>query len=178
MNNVGRITKAELARYNSTGQLPDHLVAALAADHRQRRVREALANKPKLKKDPLAKILFSFGVLGFPAASREYYFHDKVDWRFDAAWPTAKLALEYNGIHGAQNVGHASVGQLMRDYRKTTEAQLDGWIVILIDAASLRDGTAWQWIERAFKLRGLTCGQPKTVTTTRTRRRASQATKK
>ena len=71
------------------------------------------------------------------------------------AWQPKPLliALEYNGIHGGSNVGHASIRALQRDYEKLNEAQLLGWLVLQITAESIRTGAAHEWVRKAFELK-------------------------
>lgn len=144
------------------------------------------AQRKRAKKHPLAGLLTELALLGLPEPELEATFHPGRKWRFDASWNEAilsyepnragyvpawnqqlrlgqwhqvmsfKIALEYNGVHGSHNAGHASVKQLMRDYEKTTEAQLLGWLVIVCTAESVRTGQAREWVIRAFEQRGFT----------------------
>lgn len=100
----------------------------------------------------LSRFLFELTLLKLPQPETEFRFHDERQWRFDVAWPEQKIAVEYQGIFGKQNASHASLGGLMRDYRKFTEASLLGWTLILIDAESVNSGEAHGWVQRAFKL--------------------------
>lgn len=89
-----------------------------------------------------------------PPAEREHVgWHPTRQWRMDAAWPDLKIAVEYQGIYQKANASHSSISGQKRDYEKWTEAQLLGWIVILIDAASVDDKRAEMWVHRAFELR-------------------------
>lgn len=156
MSGAPKITRAELREYQRTGRLPERLIDKLAADQQKKREREAVVAKAGHKKDPLKKLLLDLAILKLPAPVAEFEFHPTRGWRFDRAWPKYKIAIEYNGIFGAKNASHASVGKLMRDYRKVTEAQLHGWLVLLVDGASVTK-EALDWVERAFRLRGYKC---------------------
>jgi len=84
----------------------------------------------------------------------EVEFHPVRKWRFDWAIPERKVAVEFQGFvgkrHGHGDVGHASVGGMLRDQEKWTEGQLLGWTVILVNAKTVGDGKAQDWIERAL----------------------------
>jgi len=44
-----------------------------------------------------ATLAMHIRVNGLPEPEREYRFHPRRKWRFDAAWPDAKLAVEVEG---------------------------------------------------------------------------------
>jgi len=86
-----------------------------------------------------------------PAPVREYQFdtdgwtpprYDKNGnlklrkWRFDCAWPDAKVAVEcHGGIGGGANRGrHVRRGGINADAEKMTAAQLQGWTVLVFTA--------------------------------------------
>ena len=79
------------------------------------------------KGDNLQRILIDCRAIGLPDAELEYRFCER-RWRFDAAWPDQKVALEYDGgtwIGGPHTTGagHES------DARKRNAAILLGWRV-------------------------------------------------
>ena len=93
----------------------------------------------------------------------EHRFHPTRKWRFDWANTALKLAVEYDGVTGAtafnrkgdeSSVGHVSVSGQMRDAEKTNEAQCLGWIVIRVNAKTIKSGEAFRWIETMVQLRG------------------------
>ena len=58
----------------------------------------------------------------------EYEFHHEREWRFDAAWPTVKVAVEVEGgtwINGRHNRGKGYA----EDCEKYNQAALLGWRV-------------------------------------------------
>jgi len=68
---------------------------------------------------------------GFPAAQWELKFdtENDRDWRFDWAWPEAKVALEIQGgtfVNGRHSRGPA----LRKEYEKLNAAIVQGWVVI------------------------------------------------
>lgn len=67
----------------------------------------------------------------------EYRFHPTRKWRFDAAFPNAKVALEIEG--GVWQYGrHNRASGFLKDMEKYNEAAALGWRVIR---------TPWEWIE-------------------------------
>jgi hypothetical protein len=112
-----------------------------------------LIARQQSEKGPKAAFLRQLAIAGISEPVREHVFAKPRRWRFDYCWPEMMIAVEYQGIFGARNTSHASVGNLKRDYRKFTEASLRGWLLILIDADSVQTGDALAWVERAVRLR-------------------------
>lgn len=73
-------------------------------------------------------------------------------WRFDWAYERERIAIEYQGGNYTGK-GHNTIKNLRNDYEKFTEANLRGWLLILIDSGSVRDGSALHWVERALLAR-------------------------
>lgn len=86
-----------------------------------------------------------------PPPVREFFFHPKRKWRADFAWIEQKVMVEYQGIMGTETASHGSMAGQMRDHEKITEASLLGWTVILINAKTVQNGKALQWVERALE---------------------------
>lgn len=107
-----------------------------------------------VKNDYKARFLRDIANAGIPAPTLEVKFHDTRKWRLDFAYPDRRIAIEYQGgnFSGGKG-GHSSIAGLMRDYEKFTEAALHGWLLILIDAASVRSGQAVEWVRRAMEVR-------------------------
>ena len=73
-------------------------------------------------------------------------------WRWDLAAPEIKLAIEYQG--GTFMAGaHARGAGLVNDYLKLAHAELDGWLVLLVDTKMLRSGVAYDLVLRAVEKR-------------------------
>lgn len=67
----------------------------------------------------------------------EYRFHPTRRWRFDAAFPSVKVALEVEG--GLWQYGrHNRAAGFLRDCEKYNEAAALGWRIIR---------APWRWIE-------------------------------
>lgn len=82
----------------------------------------------------------------------EYRFHPMRKWSLDWAWVNLKIGVEYHG--GVFGNGHHSRGDgLTDDAEKSAEAQILGWIVIAATPPSVRDGRAFDLINRAVKAR-------------------------
>lgn len=70
---------------------------------------------------------------------REYRFHAMRKWRFDFAWPVAKIAVEIDG--GTWGGGRHSRGAgYAADCEKLNNAALMGWCVIRLTPAMIDDG--------------------------------------
>ncbi len=78
---------------------------------------------------------------GLPAPEREYRFHPVRRWRFDAAWPEQKLAVEVMG--GVWNGGrHARGAGYEQDAEKQNTAIGLGWRLLRFTPSMLKDGTS------------------------------------
>jgi len=68
------------------------------------------------------------------------------DWRFDIAWPHAKVAIEVDG--GGWAGGRHSRGQgIESDCAKLSTAVALGWRVLRVTPKQCRDGRALAWAE-------------------------------
>lgn len=84
-----------------------------------------------------------------PAPVREFRFAPPRRWRFDHAWPELKIALEQEG--GVWTRGRHTRGKgYVADLEKYNEAACLGWTVIRATPQQVQDGTAFQWVQRAF----------------------------
>ena len=115
------------------------------------------------KHDSKAEFLQQVVFAGLPPLQPEVLFHPWRKFRFDFAYPDLLIAVEYQGglyigrqrgkNDNSARSGHRSIAGVLRDIEKITEAQLLGWIVILIEPKSVRDGRALRWLENAVALR-------------------------
>lgn len=123
--------------------------------------RREIAGQAKARKvakvDYKAIFLHQIAALRLPEPVPEHRFTEHRNWRFDWAYLDQRIAIEYQGgnfgYNGTGRGGHASVAGLARDYEKITAASLHGWMLILIDAQTVRNGRAARWVELAFKMR-------------------------
>lgn len=84
--------------------------------------------------------------------TREHRFHPTRAWRFDFAWPAARLALEVEG--GTRSGGRHTTGTgFEADAQKYNEAALLGWTVLRVTGAQVRSGAALQWCQQALQTR-------------------------
>ena len=124
--------------------------------HEGRKLLRASATVRKVKRDYKREFLNQLHLAGLPQPQAEYIFALPRRWRFD--WvihpETFKIAIEYQGGNYTGAVGgHKTIKGLRNDYAKFTEAALGGWMLILIDSESVRDGRALAWVERALRAR-------------------------
>lgn len=83
---------------------------------------------------------------GFPIPKPQYKFHPTRKWRFDFAYPDAKVAIEVQG--GVWSKGkHARAKGLLNDYEKFNEAQKLGWSVFLIPSDWIGQGAILSYLE-------------------------------
>ncbi len=78
---------------------------------------------------------------------REYKFHPERKWRFDYAFPSVKIALEYEGgiwVNGGHNRGLIYSGNC----EKYNAATMLGWQVYRITCQQFKNGYATNLIER------------------------------
>jgi very-short-patch-repair endonuclease len=100
--------------------------------------------------DPKESLLLQIRGAGLPPPQVEYRFHDTRKWLIDFAWPAAKVGVEYDGIFGRESASHMSRKGIMRDQEKSNEAQVAGWVLLRVNAATVEDGKALAWIEKAM----------------------------
>lgn len=103
-----------------------------------------------LHESPLeSTLLFHLRAEGLPEPKPQHRFDDSRRWRFDFAWPSAKLAVEVNG--GEWNQGrHNRAGGMRGDYEKLNAATIQGWRVLQFTGSQVTDGSAVQVIHAAL----------------------------
>lgn len=78
-----------------------------------------------------SKFFLYWKSLGGPEIEKEFRFHPKRRWRFDAAIPSKKIGIEINGGIWVKS-GHSSGTGLTRDAEKLNEAVFEGWRVFVL----------------------------------------------
>ena len=103
--------------------------------------------KPSALESKLRLHILAFKV---PLPEYEYRFHPERRWRFDAAWPEQKVAVECEG--GTWSGGRHTRGSgFEADARKYAAAILAGWRVFRVTEAHIDSGEAVAWITEALK---------------------------
>jgi hypothetical protein len=82
---------------------------------------------------------------GLPAPRREVLVCPTRRWRFDLAWPTARLAVEIQGWRHDY-----SLPQIRSDREKYNAAAMAGWRVLQVSPAEITGGQAIAMIARAL----------------------------
>lgn len=103
-------------------------------------------------KDPIEEYRFIKEELGSKGIRKKCKELGLKDWRFDFAWIDEKIAVEVQGgmfIYGR----HTRGGALKSEYSKLNEAQLRGWIVLVVDDSAISQKRAVLWIEKALQQR-------------------------
>lgn len=101
---------------------------------------------------------FQCRAAGLPLPVPEHRFHPTRRWRFDFAWPDAKLAVEIEG--GTWSSGRHTRGPgFENDCEKQAEAVILGWSVLRFPGNMVNDGRALNLTMRALESK--TAGQNK-----------------
>ena len=84
---------------------------------------------------------------------REFQFHPTRKWRFDFAFPDAKLAVEIEG--GVWSGGrHTRGAGFEKDCEKYANAAILGWRIIRVSPGQVKSGQCLEWILNALKVEG------------------------
>lgn len=86
-----------------------------------------------------------------PIPVREYQGIPGRKFRYDLAWPAKKLALEvqggvFSGGRHTRGIGYTA------DCEKLNLTVLNGWRMLWVTPAHIRDGKAIRWVEQALKM--------------------------
>ncbi|QIN80837.1 hypothetical protein GBA65_15015 [Rubrobacter marinus] len=100
-------------------------------------------------------LLFDLKAAKLPEPVTEFVFMEDRDFRFDAAYPDEKIAIEVEGGtgHGGGKSRHTTPEGFRRDCEKYNLAQSMGWNVQRFPPSMLRDGTAVAMVRRALEAR-------------------------
>lgn len=75
---------------------------------------------------------------GLPAPEREFRFHETRRWRFDYAWPEARVAVEVEGgIYAGGR--HTRGAGYEEDTKKYNAAAIRGWLLLRYTPRRLLD---------------------------------------
>lgn len=99
-------------------------------------------------------LLFYLRANKLPVPEREYRFHPERQFRFDFAYPEAKVGVEVEGgvwVQGRHNRGAGFIN----DLTKYNEAALLGWLVLRVASEHIMNGKATEWIRDALELRAV-----------------------
>ena len=86
---------------------------------------------------------------GWPAPTAEHRFNLDRRWRFDLAWPNHWVAVEIQGGLFASG-RHTQGAALRREFEKLNDAQVRGWIVLLILPEQITSGYLTQLLAAYF----------------------------
>lgn len=91
-------------------------------------------------------------IAGIRRPDTEVKFDAERKFRFDFAWPEAKLALEVNG--GTWNGGaHGRAKGIHRDYEKLNLAQWNGWAVLQVTPQDVYSSNLGRMLKELYDLR-------------------------
>lgn len=90
---------------------------------------------------------------GLPRPETEHEFHPTRGWRFDACWPSRRIALEVEGVTHAGG-RHQRLSGFETDCEKYSWASVLGWTLVRATPRMIRDGRAWVLLGAAFDTGG------------------------
>jgi len=96
-------------------------------------------------------LLLQMELAGIEPPEREFKFHPTRRWKFDFFWPSLQVACECEGgvwVRGRHNRPQGFIS----DCEKYNEAALMGIVVLRVTEKHVKDGTALDWIKRAWML--------------------------
>lgn len=105
-----------------------------------------------MAKDYKKILLANLQNAGIEKPESEVRFMFSRNWRFDYAFITEKVAIEYMGGLFMKKGGHTNVTGQTRDWEKLNEAQIRGWLVICVNPKTIDSGSAIDQIIRALKV--------------------------
>jgi very-short-patch-repair endonuclease len=88
---------------------------------------------------------------GLPTPVREYSAIPGRRYRWDFAWPEARVLVEINGGTYA-HMGHSTGSGIARDYEKSNLAVLAGWKVFAFDRRMVEGGAALAVVSKALEV--------------------------
>lgn len=86
---------------------------------------------------------------GYPTPCFEVRFHPERRWRFDLGWPTAKVALEIEGVSPAGG-RHQRIGGFTEDCEKYSRAACLGWRVVRVTPRQIQQGLVYEYLDAIF----------------------------
>jgi hypothetical protein len=109
----------------------------------------------------LALLIIHLRAKNLPKPEFEYKFHPTRKWKFDAAYPDLKIAIEAEGGFfgvgkpcrscGRRKVaGHTSIARLFSDAEKYNAAAELGWRVLRYPPKMIESGEAIRQLERVL----------------------------
>lgn len=110
---------------------------------------ETRGKRGRTLKHPRADWITAPEVFGLPSFEAEYPFHPGRNWRFDYAWPSARVALEVDGGSGGYG-RHSRPGGMRKDHEKLNTAALMGWTVLRVLAGEERRLTTLTLLQEAL----------------------------
>ncbi len=138
----------------------DEMLAAWHARHHAT-AGAAAPRRARTGPPPIETLATEAQYLGLPAPMLEFQFDPVRRWRFDAAWPEWKIAVEIEGLVYS-NAGdnqlrgrHVSVSGFKADIEKYAAAFRAGWYVLRCTSSDARTGRAATWLLAHCEGRGL-----------------------
>ena len=87
-----------------------------------------------------------------PVPVRQHKFHAIRKWRFDFAWPKARVAIELDGGIFLPKSRHTHPISFEKDHQKFNAAVLLGWRVGRFTKGMMKSGEAESWLKQALNV--------------------------
>jgi len=132
--------------------LPPSVRAKLGKRPRASKVSDAIKGELRKAREAEARRLFfrMLAIARLPEPETEVSFHPSRKWRFDYAWPAAKIALEVEG--GVWTQGRHTRGSgFVKDMDKYNAAAVLGWRVLRVMPDRLTGLATEQMLRRVLK---------------------------
>lgn len=110
------------------------------------------AGRPNPRWDLADALRYQLRLAGATGWEPEYRFDPDRRWRFDVAWPAARVAVEAEGGIAARQ-GHADPERFYADIQKYNAAALAGWLVLRVTGAMIARGEVLALVDRALAAR-------------------------
>lgn len=138
----------EFISYNRKRQHKiNDICAKMRAGKERKRIESEYVREPKMI--TLNNLSTIFKMLKVEPVT-EYVFCPGRKWRFDYAFPSRMIAVEYEGIFSARS-RHLSIKGFDGDCEKYSKAAILGWKVIRVTAIMIKDGRALNLITEALQ---------------------------
>lgn len=119
---------------------------------------ELIADAQEGGSDLEKRLLAQIRKRGLPEPLREFQFDSRRGWRFDFAWPGAKLAVEVEGGVWRNGRHNRPLG-IQEDMRKYNAAAIQGWLLLRYPENRVKNGEAAGEISLVMQVRNRTSGQ-------------------
>ena len=104
---------------------------------------------PSSKPESDIEALFSqqLAMTNLPPPVRNYLYLRGSRHELDFAWPDLMLGVEVQGL------AHRIKEKFKTDIKKRAQGLLQGWTILEVGGAEIKDGTAMEWLHELFEMK-------------------------